>query len=139
LAREDRWIIDGNYAGSFAIRRERCDAIVFFDLPRLVCLAGVARRWLRHQVESRPDLPQGCPERVDWEFVRWVWDFPGDNRPRILDMIASLGPDVELVIIRRRSHARAVLAAISGRSESGGPGVTRQPVADTPRSSSHGR
>jgi adenylate kinase family enzyme len=139
LACEDRWIIDGNYAGSFAIRRERCDAIVFFDLPRLVCLAGVVRRRLRHRNESRPDLPEGCSERLDWNFVRWIWDFPRESRPRILEALASRGPEVELVTITRRSHARAVLDPISEHPQPGGSGVTRQPVADTPRSSSHGR
>ena len=52
LVRGDRWIIDGNYVGSLALRLERCDGVVFFDLPRLICLGGIARRWLRHQVDS---------------------------------------------------------------------------------------
>ena len=64
LVREDCWIMDGNYIGSLELRLERCDTVVFFDLPRLTCLGGIARRWLRHRVTSRPDLPEGCPERV---------------------------------------------------------------------------
>jgi hypothetical protein len=54
---------------------------------------------------------------VDWEFVRWVWDFPRETRPRIVQAIASRRADVELVTIRRRSDARAVLDAIPERSD----------------------
>jgi adenylate kinase family enzyme len=132
LARGDRWIIDGNYAGTFAIRGARCDAVVFFDLPRLVCLAGVVRRRLRSGLAARPDLPAGCSDRLDWNFMRWIWDFPRDTRPRILDTIAALGPEIELVTIRRRSHARAVLGAISEGPELGGPDAARQPVREAP-------
>ncbi|HXU80900.1 MAG TPA: hypothetical protein VN914_05855 [Polyangia bacterium] len=39
----DAWIIDGNYGGTPSIRVQRCDAIVLFDMPRLVCLQGTLR------------------------------------------------------------------------------------------------
>src|SRR5690349_9780425 len=76
LSSNDSWIMDGNYAGSLAIGVQRCDAIVFFDMPRLVCLHGVVRRWLVHQFKRRPDLPEGCPERLNAAFLRWIWDYP---------------------------------------------------------------
>ena len=34
----------GNYGGSLSIRVQRCDAIVFFDMPRLTCVDGVLQR-----------------------------------------------------------------------------------------------
>jgi hypothetical protein len=30
------------------------------------------------------DLPEGCPERFDWEFLKYVWAFPSRNRPKML-------------------------------------------------------
>src|SRR5262245_26887324 len=49
LSSGDSWIIDGSYGGTLTTRVQRCDAIVFFDVPRLVCLQGVIRRRLVHQ------------------------------------------------------------------------------------------
>jgi adenylate kinase family enzyme len=34
LTRGDSWIIDGNYGGTIEARLERCDTVVFLDMPR---------------------------------------------------------------------------------------------------------
>jgi adenylate kinase family enzyme len=112
LSAGDAWIMDGNYGDTLSLRLERCDAVVFFDLAPLVCLWGIFRRWLLHQFERRPDLPDGCGEVIDLAFVRWVWDFPRRSRPRILAALREARPDVAILIIRRRREARGVLEAI---------------------------
>jgi hypothetical protein len=33
---------------------------------------------------TRLDLPEGCPERFDLEFLRYVWDFPDREAERFL-------------------------------------------------------
>src|SRR5213596_1104817 len=43
---EDAWVMDGNYGGTLDLRLQRCDTVVFLDLPRLTCLGRVVRRWL---------------------------------------------------------------------------------------------
>jgi adenylate kinase family enzyme len=115
LSGGDSWIIDGNYGGSLTIRVERCDAIVFFDMPRLTCVGGVLQRWLMHRITPRPDLPDGCPEKIDLAFVRWIWDYPRSSRPRIAAALERAGPHVEVVTITRRAQAMTLLAAVSNR------------------------
>ncbi len=29
---------------------------------------------MKYHGKSRPDLPDGCPDRFDWEFTKWIWD-----------------------------------------------------------------
>jgi len=73
LDRNDAWVIDGNYGGlSHARRMEEADVIVELLLPRAVCLVRVLRRYLRWRGRTRPDMGEGCPEKVDAEFLRWV-------------------------------------------------------------------
>jgi adenylate kinase family enzyme len=113
LSRGDAWIIDGNYGGSLSIRVQRCDAIVFFDMPRLTCVGGVLQRWLGHRFRPRPDLPEGCPEKIDMAFLRWIWDYPRNSRPRVAAALQLAEPGVEIVTITRRAQARTILDAVS--------------------------
>jgi adenylate kinase family enzyme len=107
----EAWIMDGNYANSLAARLARCDAVVFFDIPRLTCLWAALRRIVVHRFVRRPDLPDGCPESVDREFLAWIWNFPTRSRPRIVEALEGVGGDVVIVRIARRAETRAVLAA----------------------------
>lgn len=81
LAARDAWVMDGNYGGTMDERLARADTVVFLDLPRLVATAGILRRWLAHRGRTRPDMTPGCPERMQFEFVRWVWDYNRTRRP----------------------------------------------------------
>ena len=83
LAASPKWIMDGNFDGSFHIRMPKADAIIFLDLPRLICIYNVVRRWISYKGRSRPDMAPGCPERLDGEFLLWIWRFNKDVRPMI--------------------------------------------------------
>jgi adenylate kinase family enzyme len=112
LAAQDAWVMDGNFSGSLALRLQRCDAVVFLDLPRAVCLRSILLRWLRYRYTSRPDLPEGCPEKIDLEFLRWVWQFPERSRPKVLAAIEQASPAVPALRLTRRAQARALLGAL---------------------------
>lgn len=73
----NNWIIDGNYHNLLWERRmAEADHIVYLNFPRLLCLWRVVRRkWTYRGGQARPSAAPGCPERLDWAFVRWVvWD-----------------------------------------------------------------
>lgn len=96
-------------AGTLDVRVQHCDAVVFFDVGRLTCLWGVVRRVIAHAGRSRPDMAEGGPERFDWTFVRWLWRFPDDVRPRVVRVIEHAGAGVEVAVVRSRRDARALL------------------------------
>lgn len=96
----ERWILDGNYGRTLARRLEACDTVVFLDLPRTLCLRRAVERRIRFHGRSRPDMREGCPERLSWEFLRWIWRYPAERRPGILARLAALRPDQRAVILR---------------------------------------
>ncbi|MGC4892072.1 hypothetical protein [Micromonospora sp. DT227] len=79
-----------------------------------------APRWPRsplgHRAERRPDLPQGCPERVDLDLLRYVWRYPRRSRPRVLAAVAAYAPDLPVRRLRGRRHVARFLAGIGKRS-----------------------
>jgi adenylate kinase family enzyme len=110
LTSAPRWIMDGNYGGSLSLRIPRCDAVVFFDFPRSVCLWGVVKRRLRFAKESRPDMAAGCNEQLSLEFLSWIWRYRVNSRPRVLAEIAKARADVEVIRVASRRAVRELLA-----------------------------
>ena len=107
-----RWIIDGNYARTLALRLEKCDGVIYLDFPRWVCILGVLKRVLTTYGTVRPDMPEGCPERFDWEFIKWVWNFNRNNREKIRAQLDAL-PGEKVTVLKNRREAKRFLAQIT--------------------------
>lgn len=107
LLASDRWIVDGNYEATLEVRAEVADTIVFLDLPRRVCLTRAVRRF-RSPILQAP----GCPQKVDAQFLRWIWDFPRLSRPRLLAVLGTYAATAEIVQLRSASEVRTYLAGL---------------------------
>ncbi len=78
----ERWIIDGNYGSLLPMRLERADTVIWLDYPTRLCLWRVLKRWWQYRGKSRPDMTDGCPERLDPEFLLYVLAFRSNWRAR---------------------------------------------------------
>ena len=103
-----RWIIDGDYGRTLPLRLQYCDTVIFLDYPRLECLLGVIKRILTSYGRSRPDMAPGCRERLDWEFLTWVWNWRKNKRQNILDALAN-AKGVRIIILKNRKEGRKFL------------------------------
>ena len=74
--------MDGNFGGTREMRMQAADTIIFLDLPRRVCLYRILKRTLKYYGKSRPDMTEGCNERLDLEFIGWVWNYKHRSRKR---------------------------------------------------------
>ena len=88
LLTQPRWIMDGDYGGTLDMRLREADAVFFLDMPRWLCILRVLKRVATTYGRTRPDLAEGCPERFDWEFLKYVWSYPYKRRP---GLVAKLG------------------------------------------------
>ena len=46
--------------------------IILLLFNRISCLHRVTRRYLKYKNATRSDMADGCTEKLDWEFVKWV-------------------------------------------------------------------
>ncbi|WP_213807556.1 adenylate kinase [Granulicella sp. dw_53] len=69
------WIIDGNYGGTVAMRLAAADTAILLDLPRSLCLRRALQRILLSWGRVRSDMAKGCPERLEWSFLSYIWNF----------------------------------------------------------------
>ncbi len=109
---QDQWIIDGNYSSTMSERLEKADLVICMDLPRWKCLWGILKRRIKYQGTTRPDMTEGCPERLDWEFTKYVWDFQRDQRPAILKKLAPFKDKKTIHMVNSRKEANALLNTI---------------------------
>ena len=89
------WLIEGNYGSTLAPRLERADTVIYLDFPIRLCLWRLIRRVTSLRGQSRPDMPQGCPERFDLGFFWYVMNW--NSGPR-LRTEAKLAPYAAKVI-----------------------------------------
>ena len=108
LAKE-RWIMDGNYGRTLSRRLEFADTVIFLRYSRLCCLAGVFRRRLRYSGRSRPDLGPGCPERIDREFLHYIWNYNRVTLPVMEQRLAARPTGCRLIELKSRREARNFL------------------------------
>ncbi len=95
-----KWIIDGNYNPSMEPRLQAADTIIFLDLPRWLCLTRVIKRYLMYKGHTRPDMAEGCNEKLDWEFVEWIVDFPARGRVDVLQRLERFKGKKEVYVLR---------------------------------------
>lgn len=107
----ERWIIDGNYSRTIQQRLPKCDTIIYLDFSRWECLLGVTQRVLGSYGKVRPDMAEGCPERIDWVFIKFIWNFNKNNRVRNYTWLAS-AKHAEHIVLKSRKEVKAFLERI---------------------------
>ena len=108
---EPRWILDGNYNRTLPKRLEYCDTVIYLDFSRFACLMGVVKRILTTFGTVRPDMAEGCPERFDWEFLRWVWNFSRKHREKYYRMLNET-EGIEKIVLKNRRAVKQFLKEV---------------------------
>ena len=104
----DKWIIDGNYSRTMETRLQHCDTVIYLDFSRFACLMGMVQRVLSNYGKNRPDMPSGCPERFDLDFLKWVWNFNQKNRENYYRLLQD-AEGVETIILKNRKEVKRFL------------------------------
>ena len=109
---KSQWIMDGNFSRTMPQRLAKCDTVIYLDYNRIVCLWGVICRVIKSYGKSRPDMGEGCPERFDWEFVKWVWNFNRRNREKNYRYLNET-PNAKTYAFKTRKQLKKFLRTIS--------------------------
>ena len=105
---KEKWIIDGNFNRTIAERLARCDTVIYLDFSRFACLTGVLKRVLTTYGTVRPDMGEGCPERIDYEFLKWVWNFNKNKRQRYYKLLQE-SRHANVIILKNHREVSAFL------------------------------
>ncbi|NKN37749.1 AAA family ATPase [Agrobacterium sp. a22-2] len=107
-----RWIMDGTNPSTLPLRLPRTDLVIWMRPPRWVSLYGVFSRAIRYRGLSRPEMAEGCPERVSLEFLRYVWNFENSAAPRIEAQLAAFPVEIPVLVLKSHAESRRLLAIL---------------------------
>lgn len=86
---QDSWIIDGNSLQSLELRYARAQVCLYFNHSPLLCtLRLFKRRFFKDKAIS--DRAAGCPERISWKLVQYLWAFESRKNNHLIHLIADL-------------------------------------------------
>jgi adenylate kinase family enzyme len=95
-----RWITDGNFSRVADLHIAGAQLIVWVDQPRALCVRRALGRVITARGRVRADMAEGCPERIDLEFLRYIWRWNIDTRPKVEAAIARHAPTTPVVRLR---------------------------------------
>jgi adenylate kinase family enzyme len=104
LVAAPRWVIDGNYNSTLAIRLKACDTVIFMDISTLAALWGIVSRQIR---DGAGHQGNGVHNRITWDVLKYIATYRRQMRPRVLAKIheyASGHAEVVLLTSRRRTR-----------------------------------
>ncbi len=106
------WIMDGNYGGTMDIRLEKADTIIFMDRSRWLCLYRILKRLVQYWGRTRPDMTEGCEERVSWAFVKYVFHYNDTRRPGVLKKLERFKKDKQVFILQNNRQIQSFIKKI---------------------------
>ena len=106
-----QWIMDGNFNHTIPERIKYCDTVIYLDFSRFACLRGVCKRIITTYGTVRPDMGEGCPERIDFDFLKWVWNFNKKNRENYYRLLNET-EGVETIVLKNRRMVKRFLQSL---------------------------
>jgi adenylate kinase family enzyme len=112
LVSQEAWIIEGNYDLTLDLRLARADTMFWFRSGRVRSIWRVARRIAANYGQVRPDMAPGCPERLDFGFMLYIWRFPSKQGLRTKETMDRFGRHLAPIVITSDAQSHRILAAL---------------------------
>ena len=98
---EKSWIIEGCSMSTLDMRFAQADTVIYFQLPRLLCIWRIFKRWLFF---DKTLCDTGCLQVVNWKILRYIWDFEKDKGEKIKDLRMKY-PQVDFQVFKSLKDA----------------------------------
>ena len=108
---KEKWIIDGNYNRTMPERIASCDTVIYLDFSRITCLYGIFKRLLTNLGKTRPDMGRGCKEKIDLEFLVWVWNYNKKHQQRYYKLLNE-AEHAETIVLKNRRAVKMFLNSL---------------------------
>tara|TARA_A100001391_G_scaffold201546_1_gene188847 strand:- start:18158 stop:18661 length:504 start_codon:yes stop_codon:yes gene_type:complete len=112
---KDQWIFEGGHSATWPTRLARADMLVCLERSVFLRLWRVVLRAVTGLGQTRPDMPEGCPERLRLlpEFIGYIWKTRNSARAKMRKLAAQAPTACQVVYLRSDEEVAAFLDAFS--------------------------
>ena len=112
---QSHWIFEGGHSATWPSRLERADMLIVLYRPVALRLWRVLRRTVTGLGRTRPDMAEGCPERLSSlpEFIRYIWTTRASARDKMERLAATAPAGCEVVSLRSDKDVDLLIAEFS--------------------------
>lgn len=108
----NEWIFEGGRSSTWSERLNRAGTLIFLDFPISVRSFRILKRRIEFHGLTRPDLPDNCPENLNWAFIQFVWKTRKVARDQMIQCYQSAPQDKEKYRLHSRSEVEGFLETI---------------------------
>ncbi|MDR1025859.1 MAG: hypothetical protein LBL47_00530 [Lactobacillus sp.] len=102
MSEADEWIFEGNNKSTFRERFDRTELVVFLDVTPVLCCFRALKRMMLDKV--RDDMAEGCEERFDWKFCRYMLTYRKKIRPVVEALIEEYKDKVDFCVVKNKKE-----------------------------------
>lgn len=67
---------------------------------------------MHYKGRSRPDMHDNCPEKIDFEFLHWIWTFNKNRKPKIIKTLADVQNTKNVVVLKNNRQISDFLKSV---------------------------
>ncbi|MGW7776548.1 DNA topology modulation protein [Staphylococcus xylosus] len=106
LLEKSKCIIDGNYTAILEKRIEAADTIIFLNINRSICYYRVFKRLFKNINKTRLDMGKGCKERINFTFLKYIWNYPKYRKPFLLEKFRKLENEKTIFVLNNNKEIK---------------------------------
>lgn len=91
---KDQWILEG--ALLKVVRRyvDKADVVIWLCPSRVTAIYRVLKRVALNYGKTRVEFAPGCNEKFDFEFLKWIWNYPRTKNAELERIFQEAGVKV---------------------------------------------
>lgn len=116
IVKKQQWIMEGNYSNTFDIRADRCDTVIYLELPLYICLYRVLKRWITNIGRTRPDMAEGCQEKMDWPFIKFIITTYGSRKKKMAERLMKFqAAGKKVIVLKGQEEIELYVKGLEGK------------------------
>ncbi len=105
---EESWIVEGCSFSTFEMRFARADTVIYFFLPRSLCIWRMLKRIFNYEKSF------GGLRKITWGLLKYTWHFDAEKREKIAELVKKY-PALDFRIFRNQQDADQYLASVGSQ------------------------